>query len=67
MCKTFSSCRLYSWMRLTWLSKIVAGSMICPVADFSQSAKRVLAVSFAWRNRAGTPNPQRGEQPFATA
>ena len=30
MCSTLSSCRLYSWMRLTWQSKIVSGSTIWP-------------------------------------
>ena len=30
MRSALSSCRLYSWMRLTWQSKIVSGSTVCP-------------------------------------
>ena len=32
MCSTLSSCRLYSWMRLIWQSKIVSGSTAMPAA-----------------------------------
>ena len=32
MCSTLSSCRLYSWMRLIWLSKIESGSTAAPAS-----------------------------------
>ena len=38
MRNAFSSCRLYSWIRLTWESKIVSGSTDMPDVDLSQSA-----------------------------
>src|SRR5207245_100182 len=43
------SCRLYSWMRLTWLSRIVSGSTVCPEVDRSHCAKADLADRFAAR------------------
>ena len=30
MRRALSNCRLYSWMRLTWQSKIVSGSTVRP-------------------------------------
>ena len=39
MRSALSSCRLYSWMRLTWQSKIVSGSTVSPDFDLSQLAK----------------------------
>ena len=39
MRSTFSSWRLYSWMRFTWLSNIESGSSSWPEVDFSQAAK----------------------------
>ena len=41
---------MYSWIRLTWTSKIESGSTASPVADRSQSANRPLATRFAARN-----------------
>ena len=38
MRSALSSCRLYSWMRLTWQSKIVSGSTVWPDVALSQSA-----------------------------
>ena len=49
MWSAFSSCRLYSWMRLICVSKIDSGSTTCPVADFSQPANRTLASRLALR------------------
>ncbi len=56
MCRTLSSCRLYSWMRLTWLSKMVSGSTASPVVALSQTAKRALAARLARRK----PSQERG-------
>ena len=39
MRSAFSSCRLYSWMRLTWLSKIESGSTVTPDVGLEPSAK----------------------------
>ena len=44
-----SSCRLYSWMRLTWLSKIESGSTATPALDLSQSENRTFASRLALR------------------
>jgi len=50
MRSALSSCRLYSWIRLTWQSKIVSGSAVWPDVSLSQSANRVLASRFAaWK------------------
>src|SRR5207245_550761 len=49
MRKALRSCRLYSWMRLTWLSKMVSGSTVCPEVDRSHSAKAALAARLAAR------------------
>ena len=38
MRSALSSCRLYSWMRLIWQSKMVSGSTVWPDVDLSQSA-----------------------------
>ena len=38
MRSALSSCRLYSWMRLIWQSKMVSGSTIWPEVVLSQSA-----------------------------
>ena len=45
MRRPLSSCRLYSWMRLTWLSKIESGSTATPALDLSQSRKPRLGVA----------------------
>ena len=45
MCRTLSSCRLYSWIRLIWLSKIVSGSTLMAQRRWSQSQNSTLA----WR------------------
>ena len=50
MRSALSSCRLYSWMRLTWQSKIVSGSTVWPDVDLSQSANCDLASRLALRN-----------------
>ena len=50
MRSALSSCRLYSWMRLIWQSKIVSGSTIWPDVDLSQSANCDLASRLALRN-----------------
>ena len=43
MCSTLSSCRLYSWMRLIWLSKIDVGvERDARRSALSQSANRDL-------------------------
>ena len=42
MCRTLSSWRLYSWIRLIWLSKIESGSTTSPEVAFSQPAKASL-------------------------
>ena len=39
MCRTLSNWRLYSWMRLIWLSKMESGSTDCPVVRRSQSSE----------------------------
>src|SRR5437870_5248220 len=49
------SCRLYSWMRLTWLSKMVSGSSVCPELDRSHSAKVDLAARLAARTASRNP------------
>ena len=56
MCSTLSSCRLYSWMRLIWLSKIVSGSTAGPPEALSQSTNRVFADAF----RDQELGPERG-------
>ena len=48
----FSNCRLYSWMRLTWMSIIADGSMLMPVAFTMASASRRLLASFTTANSA---------------
>ena len=45
----FSNCRLYSWIRFIWQSKIVFGSTICPDVDLSQLANSTLASRLARR------------------
>src|SRR5260370_34834397 len=50
MRSAFSSCLLYSWMRLIWQSKIVSESTISPDVDFSQLANFTLASRFDLRN-----------------
>ena len=52
MCSTLSSCRLYSWIRLIWLSKIVSGSTTCPDVRRSQSTNRPFASRLARRKRS---------------
>jgi hypothetical protein len=49
MRNALSSCRLYSWMRLIWQSKMVSGSTTWPDVDLSQSAKCDLASRLALR------------------
>ena len=51
MCSAFRSCRLYSWMRLICVSKIVSGSTTWPVADLSQSANRSFGLALGLANR----------------
>ena len=53
MCSTLSSCRLYSWMRLIWLSKMVSGSTVWPVVRLEPVAR-----SAPWRRAwpRGTPS-----------
>src|SRR5271166_3016440 len=50
MRSALSSCRLYSWMRLIWQSKMVSGLTIWPDVDLSQSAKCNLASRLALRS-----------------
>ena len=47
MRSALSSCRLYSWMRLIWQSKMVSGSTTAPDIDLSQLANCVLASRLA--------------------
>ena len=42
MCRALSNCRLYSWMRLIWLSKMVFGSTTWPVVALSQVGEALL-------------------------
>ena len=49
MRNAFNSCRLYSWMRLIWQSKIVSGSTVSSQLVLSQSTKRSLACALASR------------------
>src|SRR5271166_543532 len=51
----FSSCRLYSWIRLIWQSKTVLGSTSCPDVDFSQLANRTFASRFDARKESLKP------------
>ena len=46
MRRAFSSCRLYSWMRLICESKIVSGSTDTPEDCFSQSRKAYFGFVF---------------------
>src|SRR5215208_569563 len=43
-CRMFSSCLLYSWIRLTWRSNIEAGSILTPrrvwIVELAQPAAR---------------------------
>ena len=55
MRRALSSCRLYSWMRLTWQSKIVSGSTVRPEVALSQSANRALASRLALRTSSRKP------------
>ena len=65
MCSTFSSCRLYSWMRFTWLSKIVSGSTVMPVVLLTQTAKRALAARLARRKPSRNDgSPRQGDDPL---
>src|ERR1700733_9627383 len=50
MRRAFSSCLLYSWMRLIWQSKIVFGSTTFPEVDLSQSANCAFAALLDLRN-----------------
>ena len=50
MRSALSSCRLYSWMRLTWQSKIVSGSTVWPDVVLSHWANWDFASRFALRN-----------------
>ena len=52
MRRALSSCRLYSWMRLIWQSKMESGSTAWPLVDLSQSANCTLASRLALRNAA---------------
>ena len=53
MRSALSSCRLYSWMRLTWQSKIVSGSTVCPAVDLQPvgELRLGLALGLAERRR----------------
>ena len=55
MRSALSSCRLYSWMRLTWQSKIVSGSTVWPDVGLSQSANCALASRLALRKASRKP------------
>ncbi len=46
-----SSCRLYSWMRFTWASKIESGSTATPALDFEPLRKPRLCVAFGLAHR----------------
>ena len=45
--RIFSSCLLYSWMRLTWMSKRLLGSMLTPVTWKMYCARRCLLAILA--------------------
>ena len=55
MCSTLSNCRLYSWIRLTWLSKIDCSSRLMPCSRLTHAANRDLAACLACRNRSRKP------------
>src|SRR5207302_1381974 len=42
MCRTLSSCRLYSWIRLACTSKIVPQSIASPATSLTTAARRAL-------------------------
>ena len=55
MRRALSSCRLYSWMRLIWQSKMVSGSTVWPDVVLSQSANCTLASRLALRKALRKP------------
>ena len=55
MRRALRSCRLYSWMRLTWQSKTVSGSTVCPEVALSHWANRALASRLALRKSLRKP------------
>ena len=46
MRRALSNCRLYSWMRLIWQSKMVSGSTVWPDFALSQSANCAFGLAF---------------------
>src|SRR6266545_2418399 len=52
MRNAWTSCRFYSWMRLTWRSKMVSGSTVCPEVDRSHSEIPSRGSRRAWGSRS---------------
>ena len=60
MLSTLRCCRLYSWIRLTWMSNIQVGSSSTPVDPLTKSASRALLARLTsrhcWRNSGSSMN-----------